>query len=320
MIAFQPAIIDDPVIRINPRVCGMLDGDFDGDTAIVYAPSSPEAQRQAAEMISVAGYARAPIQLCGQLNGLVSRPHSMLWGIVELSRTEAGRAQIQAVLGPETGQIDSKWTYNAEIDRLFQATVPDADDLGTFLSTLDQLKDLAFKASKSSGVSMHPFLGESLALPDPPDSHDAALWDVYRGEVIGMMASATDPDDDDLGTLNVFRFSGCRGSDQQFFMYLGGHGPVGAADDCVYVKHGFRDGLTVDELFARARQTHREFAKANLEVMRMGMPYLALIRAHGVLARARRSPKPGVVIARAASRGETDPLTDVEAKLLTGIA
>ncbi len=39
----------------------------------------------------------------------------------------------------------------------------------------------------------------------------------------------------------------------------------------------------------------------------------------GVLARARRSPHPGVVLARAAAQGETDPLTDTDSRLFVGL-
>jgi hypothetical protein len=38
-----------------------------------------------------------------------------------------------------------------------------------------------------------------------------------------------------------------------------------------------------------------------------------------VLARARRSPRPGVVFARAAANGEVDPLTDVYGRVLVGV-
>ena len=41
---------------------------------------------------------------------------------------------------------------------------------------------------------------------------------------------------------------------------------------------------------------------------------------HGVLARARRAPRPGVVFARAAAGGEVDPLTDEYARLFVGIS
>jgi hypothetical protein len=158
-------------------------------------------------------------------------------------------------------------------------------------------------------------------LPDPPDSEDEDLWEIYRGEVLAVMATATDPNDDDLGTLNVFRNTGTRGSDQQFFAYLGGLGPISDDEGTVFVRHGYRDGLTAEELFARTRKSHRELAGANVELDRLKLPYLAPhSRGYGVLARARRTQHPGLVIGRAASRGESDPLADVEARLLMGIA
>ena len=38
-----------------------------------------------------------------------------------------------------------------------------------------------------------------------------------------------------------------------------------------------------------------------------------------VLARARRAKRPGIVFARAAATGETDPLADVDSRLLVGL-
>lgn len=42
-------------------------------------------------------------------------------------------------------------------------------------------------------------------------------------------------------------------------------------------------------------------------------------KAFNVLARATRSPRPGVVFARAAAIGETEPLTDLDSRLFVGL-
>lgn len=322
LTAFRPVIRDEMVVRINPRICGMLDVDFDGDTVGVYVPTSSEAQAQAGAELSVAGHLRSLRESNGPLHGLIQRVHGMVWGLVERARSEPGRNRIREILGDQsTGDIRSKWDFNEEVDRLFRATGTSDEEVGTLFKKLDELKDLAFETCRMSGVSVNPFLGEGLDLPDAPTTDDPALWEIYRGEVLAVMDGETDPDDDNLGTLNVFRFSGARGSDQQFFMYLGGHGPVQVEGGKVFVRHGFVQGLTKEELFARARQMHRDLARANLQLEQLRAPYLAPnSRAYGVLARARKSKRPGVVIGRAAARKEVDPLKDVEARLMAGIA
>ena len=42
-------------------------------------------------------------------------------------------------------------------------------------------------------------------------------------------------------------------------------------------------------------------------------------KGYGVLARALRSGQPGVVLARAALKGDSDPLTDLDARLFVGL-
>lgn len=322
MTAFRPVLHDDPVVRINPRVCALLDADFDGDVVKVFVPSSDAGQAEAGRLLSVAGHLRNPVRGHDPLRGLTGRWHGMLWGLAELARSEAGRAKIESILGEgSAGRVGFKRELDGLVETLFPGTGATDDEIDKLFATLDALMHLAFDACRMSGVTVNPFLGEGLDLPEPPEEEDEAVWRIYRDEVLAVMDTARDPDDDDLGTLNVFRRTGSRGSDQQFFRYLGAHGPVDGDEGTVFVRHGYRDGLTADELFAEVRNAHRALAAANAELDRLTVPILAPNRrAYGVIARARQSERPGVVIGRAAARGERDPLRDVEARVFVGVA
>ena len=50
-----------------------------------------------------------------------------------------------------------------------------------------------------------------------------------------------------------------------------------------------------------------------------GVPEPAKPRGFGVLARAMRSSRPGIVFASAAANNEVDPLTDLDSRLLVGM-
>ena len=61
LLAFHPVRLPDPVTRLHPLVCPLLNADFDGDTASVFLPITAAAQCEAGERLSVAAHlARDP--------------------------------------------------------------------------------------------------------------------------------------------------------------------------------------------------------------------------------------------------------------------
>lgn len=174
---------------------------------------------------------------------------------------------------------------------------------------------LGLQTCKESGVSINPFLGENLALPTPPQSDDPELMSIYKEELIAELNQHTDPDDGDVGTFNSFRLTGTRGSDAQYVLYFGAIGQAGDTN----VRHGYIEGLDVDETIALSARTRAGLASANRQMAALDDRPTLPGRAYGVIARARRSDRPGVVFARAAARGEVDPLEDVDARILCGL-
>jgi hypothetical protein len=103
---------------------------------------------------------------------------------------------------------------------------------------------------------------------------------------------------------------------------IGARGVVAGVDGRPAVlRHNYRDGLTPDELFAlvaSARQAMNELL-TEWERLGSGMHEQTRPRGYGTLARAMRSPLPGVVFALAAAAGEVDPLVDLGSRLFVGL-
>ena len=80
--------------------------------------------------------------------------------------------------------------------------------------------------------------------------------------------------------------------------------------------------MTSEEVFARVAGARKGLAQAvsEMEEMGTGMRERIAPTGYGALARARRSGRPGVVFARAAAGGETDPLTDADSRLFVGLS
>lgn len=91
VLAAQPVLIDNPVIRIHPMHCALLDADFDGDQVAVTRLKSEEAIRECVERLTIAGHLR---HTPDALRILIGRPHGINWGLTRLASTDEGRKQI----------------------------------------------------------------------------------------------------------------------------------------------------------------------------------------------------------------------------------
>jgi hypothetical protein len=76
--------------------------------------------------------------------------------------------------------------------------------------------------------------------------------------------------------------------------------------------------MTPEEVFARVVGARKGLAQVLSEMEEMARDVAST--GYGVLARARRSGRPGVVFARAAASGEADPLADADSSLFVGLS
>ena len=112
------------------------------------------------------------------------------------------------------------------------------------------------------------------------------------------------------------------GTLQQLRLYVAPQGSVrNARGEFIPVKRGFREGLTPEELFARAIGARWGLSNTLAEMLAIqsDLELQSAPGGYGVFARARRSETPGVVFARAAQKNERDPLTDEYTRLFVGL-
>lgn len=319
MMAFHPVRVPDPVIRLHPLVCFLMNADFDGDQAAVFLPVTDEAQKEVAEKLSFAGHlARDP-----DLYGLRFLTNEALWGLARLSLRQDGRDRIGQLAGVPVGHP------GAMVDReslaAAMAEVMRRDGVEAVIEALQQLMDEGLGVASRSGASMSPFIGSSLPLPPVPETDDRGVWEKYLEEVDDLLMSRDDYSSPEFGPQLLAVKCGARGSIGQLRRVMGPKGLVeDAAGRSVTVRRSFREGLTPEESFACVAGARRGLARIADEISRSayGVGNAAGFsgpQGFGVLARAMRASHPGSVFARAAAAGEVDPLTDLDSRLFVGL-
>lgn len=317
-LAFHPVRTTDRVIRLHPLACTLLNADFDGDQAAVFLPLSEATQREAGQRLSLAGHlTRNP-----DLLPLVLPAFDALWGLAELSRRPDGPAEIARLVGRDVAAPQGVVTWDTLAEALrdmFQR-----DGIEQVLQTLDRLARRGFEVAQTSGASISPFVGATLERPPAPDTGDGEAWEVYAEELAERIVTRSDLDDPDLGPQLLAIKSGVRGDVRQFLPLLGPRGMVkDARGEPVVVRHGYRDGLLPEEIFAVAAGEREGLARIALDWERtqVGQRLRGTGEPHNltVLARAMRSKHPGIVFARAAATGESDPLHDPDSRRFVGL-
>ncbi len=314
MVAFRPQRLAGAAVRVHPRVCRLMELDFDGDQIEVFLPLTEEAQAEAGTALSVAGHIQRDADIWRYVT---DNYHGMIWGLAQLCRTEEGRAEVEELTGVAVD--GSRLFYKHDLNRLL-AQVLQREGLQRALEVLDQLTRRGFEVCKQSGASFNPFLGSRKEWPEQPEEADWDEWQLYSDELVAAFYQQADFDDNDLGPLALLSLSGARGNQQQLIQYVGG-GLIYREDGGLFAQRGcWRDGLSVEEAKVRAPRALWGLAATNQGWSEAREAAQQPARAdYHVLGRAARASQPGVVFARAAERGETDPLTSLFSRLFAGL-
>ena len=315
VVAFRPQRLAGAAVRVHPRVCRLMELDFDGDQIEVFLPLTEEAQAEAETALSVAGHIQRDADIWRYV---ADNYHGMIWGLAQLCRTEEGRAEVERLTGVA---VDGSRLFSKhDLNRLL-AQVLQREGLQRALEVLDQLTRRGFEVCKQSGASFNPFLGSSKEWPEQPEEADWDEWQMYSDELVAAFYQQADFDDNDLGPLALLSLSGARGNQHQLIQYVGG-GLLYREDGSLFAQRGCRrDGLSVEEIkvrtpgalwwgLAATNQRWTEAQEAALQPVRAD---------YHVLGRAARAAQPGVVFARAAERGEVEPLTSLFSRLFVGL-
>ena len=328
VVAFRPQRLAGAAVRVHPRVCRLMELDFDGDQIEVFLPLTEKAQAEAETALSVAGHIQRDADIWRYV---ADNYHGMIWGLAQLCRTEEGRAEVERLTGMA---VDGSRLFSKhDLNRLL-AQVLQREGLQRALEVLDQLTRRGFEVCKQSGASFNPFLGSSKEWPEQPEEADWDEWQMYSDELVAAFYQQADFDDNDLGPLALLSLSGARGNQHQLIQYVGG-GLLYREDGSLFVGGGLlyredgslfaqrgcrRDGLSVEEIKVRAPGALWGLAATNQRWTEAQEATRQPVRAdYHVLGRAARAAQPGVVFARAAERGEVEPLTSLFSRLFVGL-
>ncbi len=314
VVAFRPQRLAGAAVCVHPRVCRLMELDFDGDQIEVFLPLTEEAQAEAETALSVAGHIQRDADIWRYV---ADNYHGVIWGLAQLCRTEEGRAEVERLT---KGAVDgSRLFAKHDLNRLL-AQVLQREGLQRVLEVLDQLTRRGFAVCKQSGASFNPFLGSSKEWPEQPKEVDRDEWQLYSDELVAAFYQQAEFDDNDLGPLALLSLSGARGNQQQLIQYVGG-GLIYREDGGLFAQRGcWRDGLSAEETKVRAPRALWGLAATNQGWTEAREAAQQPRRAdYHVLGRAARAAQPGVVFARAAERGEVEPLTSLSSRLFAGL-
>ena len=317
LLAFQPVLGDEKVLRLHPLACRMMNADFDGDQAAVYLPLTEGAQREAQEKLSIRGHLERDPDLIEQLFPSMDA----LFGLACLSRSAEGREEIVGLIGGEYDLGEGILSRVGVVRALRHLLSQQGAEVA--LRVAEELMRAGFAVARREGGSVGPFVGFSADIPEPPAGDDVDQWLAYQEEVQRIVALFRDYDDDDIGVACLLSHSGARSNAFQIAHLIAAPGVV--HDVCgrlTPIRHGWRQGVTPAEAFARVVGARKGLYAVNSQFGALGEEHDARSRpsGHGVLSRARRANRPGVVFARAALQGEVDPLTDEYARLFVGLS
>jgi len=317
VLAFHPVRYAEPTIRIHPLICRWLNADFDGDQVAVYLPLTEEAQREAADKLSVAGHIRRDPSLIRTL----SPEKEFIWGLGSLTLTEQGCLQIKEQTGID---LSSPAETNTQV--MLEGILVDwlsEQGLERALESIEKLRELGEEAVKKSGASISPFIGERMDWIAPPKSDDPQHWREYISQLTEQFVTFNDFSDPQLGVHLMTMKTRSRPPQLRGLIWLfANRDPATDANgEPVIVRHCHVSGLRPEEMNAcvvGAREGLARFAQQWDQISQI-TPAGSDHTKFSVLARARRAQYPGVVFARAAAIGERDPLSDLDSRLFVGL-
>ena len=316
LVALKPVRVEGDALLFPAQLCHWLDTDFDGDQLSIFAPSTAQAAEELGRLLSPAGQlSRDPARFFSPYGGLLLG-HGAFYGLAETAREPGGIERIAALVGrPVTvsGLCLTRADLEAPLKRVLAEDGPEAA-----MGACVRLAEAGFLATKKSGASLAPFA----RAPFPPVPKEGSpvraweAWGVALDDAAARLPETVGFEGDALGPTILAAASGARGRLVLLVHLCASNGrgvQTGADGEPQPVAHGLRDGLTPEEWLAAAR-TYRLWLRGLYNEEPAAERYV--FRGSGLLARALRSASPGVVLARAAESGETDPLTDLDSRLL----
>lgn len=314
--AFRPVRMPAYAVQVHPFFCPLMNADFDGDQVAVFLPITAAAQLEASERLSVAAHVRHDPSLIGSL----VPTHDGMWGLASHSLTRDGLEQINGIAGVTVAMPDGYITRTTLGQAMEQALKNDGVD--TALEALERLIKLGYEVARGAGASMSPFTGISLDRSMAPAGNDPDAWTRYAEQLSEQTSARTDFDDSDLGFPLLLAKSEARGNMLHIRRWIGAAGNfVDENGTRIPVKTGLSEGYAPEVMRSEILGSHRGLIRLSEDMADLGRRLRTEkpSRHFTPMARALRSPNPGIVFARAAAIGEVDPLTDLDTRLFMGL-
>ena len=219
------------------------------------------------------------------------------------------------VLSPPAGYLTAAALAGACEDILA------AEGIGKTLSILESLMDFGFKKTVEAGPSMTPFMAGALTFPPKPETDAPEDWESFRAEAESIIRETTDLFARSPGAQILSVLSGARGSVEQLIHLTCWAGNTEDSRLIHPIRHGKAEGLAFDEFVSMVFQNREMIHLIVKEIFDREPADVRSARAgdHPVFSRARTSSRPGIVFARAAQKGEKDPLKDPQTRLFAGL-
>jgi hypothetical protein len=329
ILALHPKRVPGRVLRIHPMACLTLNADFDGDILGIVLPLTHAAQEEAGRVLTLAAQialdrrgdrCSRPVYeaLFGPLARQVRPAQDSRFGLARLCMTPAGRAEVEELAGVPV-RLDRDMLTTDGICRMLDEAL-DAYGPEGMLEAASRLWYRGLEACRDLGPSLTPFPGAPCELPGKPSADDPDVWAAYQDECSARIMTGYWDRVGDTDPARVTLLSGARGTARMWTVGVGVRGLVrDASGGTAIVRHATSEGLTPEEtLLTFVGMRHGLRGSMYWVDMQKEMASSGLQAGYGVLERALRSHRPGIVFARAAAAGEVDPLDTPRSRLLVG--
>lgn len=318
LLAFRPIRMPERVVRLPSLACPLLDADFDGDQVAVHLPITEEGQREARERLSMAGHLTRDPGLLERL----TKQDDAIWGVAYSALDDQGRQEIAGYL-PSLTLAPGELVTRVNLVQALR-TMRNERGADETLRTWRMLMLLGFARISTTGFSMSPF-ATFAAMDDLAPAVEAEPTNIQRNLVQIGERFLADGTTESLWPYKLAIKSGAAPETQlRTLLYcLGMPRRVESLDgQPTIVTRGFTAGLTPDDFWQIVPGARMGMGRIwqEWESLDHPAPTRQTPVDFGVLARARRSPHPGIVFAQAAATGEVDPLIDEESRLFVGLA
>ncbi|MBF0226314.1 MAG: hypothetical protein HQK76_12740 [Desulfobacterales bacterium] len=260
-LAFEPKLIDDIAIKINPLVCKSFNADFDGDTMGVFLPVSKQSQMEAKEKM------RFSKNLISNSNGeiMAHLAQDIPLGIYLMTRDSKGLNEFKDWFKDCSFVLDIKSPVNAaKLKDLVLKFVKEKDE-NAAINLLTNIMKNGFKWATEHGLTFSIF-----DIPFIKQDIRQGIKDIK--EIDKLIETAIDDLLKDDNPVSLMYKSGARGNITQIRQLGGMRGQLLSMDNKLLpiITHNFRGGIPSEEFYMASYASRRTMCEKKLSTAKAG--------------------------------------------------